>query len=111
MGQPQRRKKKTAGDKQHSRALKVKHFYKDIDQIHDDLLQKNADKLLNQPIDEDLPGQGQFYCLQCARYFQSSAALEMHYKSKPHKQRVKVLREPVWSQAEAEKCAGMSRDK
>lgn len=108
MGQPQRRRKKTAADKQHSRALKLKHYYKDLDQIHSDLQPTNADKLLNQPIDEDLPGQGQIYCLQCARYFQSSGAMEKHYKSKPHKRRLKELKEPVWTQAWAEKCSGMS---
>jgi len=108
-GQPQRRRKRTAGDKQHSRALKLKHYYKDLDQIQEDHLPKNADKLLNQPIDEDLPGQGQFYCLQCARYFQGSDALEKHYRSKPHKRRLKVMKEPLWSQEEAERCGGLSK--
>jgi bud site selection protein 20 len=47
-------------------------YVKDIDQIvlHD-LLEENAAKLNNQPIDEDKPGLGQFYCISCARYLTS----------------------------------------
>lgn len=36
-------------------------------------------------LDDDVPGQGKFYCIPCARYFQNAAALVDHEKTKPHK--------------------------
>jgi len=81
-----------------------------IDQIHDDLSDtRKADKLRNaQPIDMDLPGLGQFYCVECARYFISSIVLSQHTKTKKHKNRLKELKEKPYSQAEAEAAAGMA---
>lgn len=38
---------------------------KDLDEIVDDLRPEKKAKLLNQPLDSDLPGDGQFYCVQC----------------------------------------------
>jgi hypothetical protein len=35
-------------------------------QINEDLKEENAEKLLNQEIDLDKPGNAQFYCLHCA---------------------------------------------
>lgn len=110
MGQPQKRKKQTGGDKTHRRAQKNKHFYKDIDQIHVDLKPENAPKLVVQPLDEDLPGQGQFYCLECAKYFINDPALKAHKKDKPHKQRLKALKDAPYSIEEAERCAGLVKE-
>lgn len=45
---------------------KTKRKTKDHDQIHEDLKLKNAYKLLNQPVDHDLTGEGQNYCVHCA---------------------------------------------
>ncbi|CAG9332182.1 unnamed protein product [Blepharisma stoltei] len=109
MGQPQRRKKKTAGDKSKHRAIKQKHYDKDIDQVHHDLKPEVAQKLISQPLDEDLPGQGQFYCIECARYFIDNTALLHHKKDKAHKKRVRELKEVPYSQEEAERCAGMTK--
>jgi hypothetical protein len=36
-----------------------------LDQIHDDLRPENVEKLKTQPLDVDLPGLGQFYCIEC----------------------------------------------
>mmetsp|Transcript_65 Transcript_65/g.108 ORF Transcript_65/g.108 Transcript_65/m.108 type:complete len:119 (+) Transcript_65:865-1221(+) len=109
MGQPQRRKKTTAKDKSVHRAVKNKHYQKDIDQIHKDLEPQNHQKLTNQEIDEELPGQGQHYCVPCARYFINQSSLTQHYKTKPHKKRLKALKEQPYSQEEAERCAGMTK--
>ena len=50
--------------------LKTKRFRRDVDQIVlDDMLPENTEKLLNQPLDEEKPGLGQFYCLHCSKYF------------------------------------------
>ncbi len=65
-------------------------------------------KLLNQPINEDLPGLGQFYCLQCAKYFVDKASLDHHTTGKNHKRRLKVLKDKPYTQEEAEAAAGKS---
>jgi bud site selection protein 20 len=60
------RKKHHKGDKPMKEKYRTKRKTKDIDQIHEDLKPENAAKLLNQPADFDLPGNAQFYCLECA---------------------------------------------
>lgn len=111
MGKPQKRKKKTQMDKGVHKALKLKHYVKDIDQVHVDLKPDNKVKLEKQPLDEDLPGQGQFYCVECSRYFINKPSLDDHLKSKPHKKRLKELKETPYSQEEAERAAGMTKKK
>lgn len=80
-----------------------------IDQIAEDLAdEKKLAHLRAQPIDFDLPGLGQHYCVECARYFVDAAALKAHKRTKQHKNRLKELREKPYSQAEAEAAAGMA---
>ena len=38
-------------------------------------------------IDEDVPGGGSFYCVECSRYLTSEQALVQHKRTKPHKRR------------------------
>lgn len=45
------------------------------------------------PLDESLPGLGQFYCMSCARHFVSLAFQEEHNKTKAHKRRLKELKQ------------------
>ena len=99
-----RRKGTFAKHKSNHRNMKTKHYKRDIDQIHHDLKPENQIKLLNQPIDEDLPGFGQFYCINCARYFTTDAALQTHFKSKVHKKVKRKLKEVPYSHEEAEQC-------
>ncbi|KJE95932.1 hypothetical protein CAOG_06321 [Capsaspora owczarzaki ATCC 30864] len=56
----------------------------------------------------DLPGLGQFYCVACARYFIDELSLNVHFKSKVHRRRLKELKEPAYTQEDAEAAAGMS---
>ncbi|KAL6739054.1 hypothetical protein Aduo_012543 [Ancylostoma duodenale] len=79
---------------------------KDLDQIHEDLKPSKAAKLLNQEIDLDLPGDGQFYCIECERYFIDEKTRTEHRKSKQHKNRVRSLKEVPYSMKEAEAAAG-----
>ena len=109
MGKPQRRKKIHTRDKKVNRVIKTKGYKRDVDQRHADLEPANAALLLNQPIDEDLPGRGQFYCIACARYFITERALFEHNKTKQHKRQVKATRETPYTQAEADRCAGMTK--
>lgn len=110
MGKPQKRKKHTAMNKNTHRTIKMKHYAKDIDQVVGDLQPENKEKLINQEKDEDLPGQGQFYCVECSRYFINEKGLSDHNKSKPHKKRLKELKETPYSHEEAERAAGMSKE-
>lgn len=59
-------------------------------------------------LDEDLPAEGQHYCISCSRYFQSETALQDHKKTKPHKRRIKQLLGPrPHDQQDADWAAGM----
>ena len=67
MGRLRRHKvKRAAGDR---KKQKTKRHTKDIDQLFDDCKPENAEKLQNQPIDYDLPGKAQFYCVPCGSVF------------------------------------------
>ena len=68
--------------------------------------EENIEKLINQPVDEDKPGLGQFYCVQCAKYFVDQTSLDSHLRGKNHKKRLKVLQEKPFTQEEAEFAAG-----
>ncbi|KAI9207932.1 uncharacterized protein BJ171DRAFT_492109 [Polychytrium aggregatum] len=81
---------------------------KDLDQIQDDL--ETPEKFENQPVDVDLPGLGQHYCIECSKYFVTENSLAAHIQSKIHKKRVKLLKEPAFTQKEAEAAAGLFTD-
>ncbi|XP_013422052.1 zinc finger protein 593 [Lingula anatina] len=101
------RKKQHKGDKPLKEKYRTRRKTKDLDEIHEDMKAGNAKKLLNQPIDHDLPGSGQHYCLHCAKHFISHQALTEHFRSKPHKRRLKALQTEPYTQAEADRAAGM----
>jgi len=82
------------------RAHRTRARTKDLDQIQLDMDPKHRSKLEVQPIDETLPGLGQHvcpiptvlvsrtdgqYCVECAKYYETDAALVTHGKSKVHK--------------------------
>ncbi|VDM62598.1 unnamed protein product [Angiostrongylus costaricensis] len=103
---------------------------KDIDQIHEEMKPNKAAKLLNQEVDLDLPGDGQFYCIECARYFIDEKTRRGHQKSKNgaqyfcfltvprninlattlvfklHKNRLRTLKEVPYTIKESEAAAG-----
>ena len=60
-----RRKRMHKNIKDQKKKYRTKRRTKDIDQIQEDLKPENASKLQSQN-DPDLPGAGQFYCLQCS---------------------------------------------
>ena len=65
-----------------------------------------------QPFDDDLPGCGQFYCVETARYFVDQQALDDHKKSRAYKRRVKELKEETpFTQKDAEAAAGMTKER
>ncbi|KAK4496909.1 hypothetical protein PRZ48_011358 [Zasmidium cellare] len=90
---------------------KTRRHTRDLDQVHADVASKKhlqQYKDLHAP--EDLPGFGDFYCTECAKWFESQSNLDKHAKGKPHKRRVKQLKEEPYSQKEAELAAGITTD-
>lgn len=60
---------------------------------------------------DDLPGGGQFYCVETGRHFTNQRALDAHKKTRGYKRRVKELRaERQFTQREAEWAAGMTEE-
>ncbi|KAF5270063.1 hypothetical protein FQA39_LY08475 [Lamprigera yunnana] len=90
-----------------SKRWKTKRRTKDLDQIDKDLQPENAEKLLDQEVDLDKPGNAQHYCLHCARYFISDFALQDHFRTKVHKRRLKALEDEPYTVEESERAAGL----
>lgn len=67
---------------------------------------KSIESLKNQAFDETKPGLGQYYCIPCARYFDSVSAKNTHMKGRFHKRQVKELKEGPYTQEEANFAAG-----
>lgn len=65
-------------------------------------------KLKNQPLDETKPGLGQYYCVECAKYFENQLSLDRHNKGKVHKRRVRELKKKPYTPLEAEAAAGVN---
>ena len=61
-----RKKKMHVNDKSIKKKHRTRRRTKDLDQIAEDMEPENAQKLTNQIRDQDLPGEGQHYCLHCA---------------------------------------------
>ncbi|KAK4396393.1 Zinc finger protein [Sesamum angolense] len=56
------------------------------DAVYDELQKADGDRK-SLPVDEDLPGMGQYYCLHCDRYFANVVVRDEHFKTKRHKKR------------------------
>ncbi|CAK4033580.1 related to BUD20 involved in bud-site selection [Lecanosticta acicola] len=90
---------------------KTRRHTRDLDQIHADVhSKKHLQQYKETKAPEDLPGFGEFYCTECAKWFESETNLERHTKGKPHKRRVRQLKEEPYTQKEAEAAAGLTTD-
>lgn len=90
---------------------KTRRYTRDLDQVHADLAsKKHLQQYHDTKAPEDLPGFGQFYCVECAKWFESETNLVKHVKGKPHKRRVRDLKVEPYSQKEAEAAAGLTTD-
>ncbi|RKP31106.1 bud site selection protein 20 [Metschnikowia bicuspidata] len=86
---------------------KTKRREKDVDLIYNDISSKESiARLENQPLDDTKPGLGQYYCVECAKYFEFQLTLDIHRKGKVHKRRVKELRQRPYSPLESQAAAG-----
>ncbi|CAK9683078.1 Zinc-finger double-stranded RNA-binding family protein [Candida parapsilosis] len=91
---------------------KTKRRTRDLDLIYNDLsTPESINNLKNQPLDEYKPGLGQYYCIECAKYFENQISLDRHQKSKIHKRRVKLLKERPYTPLEAEAAGGVNMEK
>ncbi|KAL0918320.1 hypothetical protein M5K25_010322 [Dendrobium thyrsiflorum] len=95
----------------HKSARRSNFLLKGDDMVFDELkklVESGETKPL--PLDEDLPGMGQFYCLHCDRHFANDEVREEHYRSKRHKKRMKQMNgASPHRQLDAELAAGMGR--
>ncbi|KAH0565649.1 hypothetical protein GP486_000959 [Trichoglossum hirsutum] len=93
------------------RRTKTKRRTRDLDQVHSDLRSaKHLKQHLDSKAAEDLPGLGQHYCVECAKWFESEHNLVQHRRGKNHLRRVRLLREKPYSQREAEAAIGLGVD-
>ncbi|KAM3726337.1 Zinc finger protein [Dirofilaria immitis] len=81
----------------------------DMDQIIEEIRSGKRQCLASRQIDLDLdlPGGGQFYCIECTRCFIDEKSLSSHRSSKVHRQRLKRLGELPYTQREAEESVGL----
>jgi bud site selection protein 20 len=72
-------------------------------------LHKIVGKMYVEHDDEDVPGAGAYYCVECAKYFVDLKAQQSHNATKQHKRRVKMInKEPAYTLAEAEAAVGFT---
>ncbi|ROT37908.1 hypothetical protein SODALDRAFT_333674 [Sodiomyces alkalinus F11] len=90
---------------------KTRRKTRDLDQIKADLLSpKHLQQYKDTKATEDLPALGQHYCIECAKWFESETNLVQHTRGKPHKRKVKELRDDPYTQKEAEAAVGLRTD-
>ena len=88
---------------------KTKRRTRDLDLIYNDLSSKESImRLKNQPLDENKAGLGQYYCIECAKYFENQGALDRHTKGKVHKRRVRDLKQRPYTNLESEAATGVN---
>jgi len=85
---------------------------KDVDQIQDEIEKaaENGQDGIKFEFDDELPGGGQFYCMETGKHFINSKALADHKKSRYYKRKCKELKEEKYTQASAEWAAGMTKE-
>ncbi|ROV90694.1 hypothetical protein VSDG_08330 [Cytospora chrysosperma] len=90
---------------------KTRRYRRDIDQIKADLTSpKHLKQYKDSKLPEDLPDLGRNYCVQCAKWFEAASTLAAHQRGKPHKRRVKQLKEEPYTQKTAEAAVGLWTD-
>ena len=60
--------------------------------------------------DDDLPGGGQFYCVETGKHFISADALAKHRKSRFYKRRLQELKEEQYTQGVADLASGKTKE-
>lgn len=104
------------------------HSNRDLDQIKADIASsKHLARYKSSKAVEDLPGLGEWYCIECSKWFEGGHNLVAHRKGKNHKRRlvhkdnlfvrvadtflsVRRLMEEAHSQKTAEAAVGLTTD-
>ncbi|KAF7874465.1 uncharacterized protein EAF02_008442 [Botrytis sinoallii] len=97
------------GIPQKSTKTKTRRRLRDLDQISADIRSpKHLAQHKGSKAAEDLPGLGKWYCIECAKWYESENSMLSHLKGKPHKRRVKsqALKEGPYTQRDAEAAIG-----
>lgn len=90
------------------RRIKTKRLTRGLDQVKADLANPRHLQIYHSTkAAEDLPGLGEFYCIECAKWFEGEHNLAGHRKGKNHKRRVKELKEEAHSQKMADQVVGL----
>ena len=98
--------------KKYKRKVWLCHRPKDTDQIQDEIKKSTesgipADKF---DYDDELPGGGQFFCVETGKHFADAKSLEDHKKRRYYKRRCKELKEEKYNQDVADAAAGMTKE-
>jgi bud site selection protein 20 len=122
MGQPQARKSTKHKNGNHP-LHRTRNYGRDVDQIHGDLAERAKTLLKNTELDEEKPGLGKWYCVECAKWFIDEQVLEKHKTTKVHKRRyvsghviitkdrLKQLDAGIYTQKDAEMAIGLRTDR
>jgi bud site selection protein 20 len=98
--------------KKYKRATWLCNRAKDTDQIQEEIEKvKETGKGVDFKFDDELPGGGQFYCVETGKHFTDARALADHKKSRYYKRRCNDLKEEKYTQDSAEWAAGMTKEK
>jgi len=90
---------------------KTRRHTRDIDQIDADIKSPRHLEIYKETkAAEELPALGAYYCIECAKWFDSETNIEGHKRGKPHKRRVKQLLEGPHTQKEADEAIGLRTD-
>ena len=93
------------------RRIKTKRLTRGLDQVKADLANpKHLTQYKSTKATEDLPALGEFYCIECAKWFEGEHNLAGHRRGKNHKRRVKELKGKAHSQKAAELAVGLTTD-
>ena len=107
MGGVQRKKRIHCGIKDFSKKCRTRRRTRDLDQIQEDLLRQKKNPSATLPVDLELPGLGQYPCVECNVFCISAEVLQKHANTKNHKKRLRMLLEVPYTIQEAEAAAGM----
>lgn len=106
-GRTKQKPKAHCKKKEYKRGHDTKRRGRDLNQIQDDIIKIEASgKPLTIVFDDDLPGGGQFYCVETGRHFINKDSLDKHKKSRMYRRRLKELKEEQYSQQSADLAAG-----
>mmetsp|Transcript_6265 Transcript_6265/g.7941 ORF Transcript_6265/g.7941 Transcript_6265/m.7941 type:complete len:122 (-) Transcript_6265:236-601(-) len=85
---------------------------KDTDQIQEEIEKADeSGKSITFEYDDELPGGGQFYCVETGKHFTDAKGLSDHKKSRYYKRRCKELKEEKYTQDVSDWASGMTREK